>query len=416
MATPSVERWRNAAGVAGLLAIVGLIVAARVIATRPGLSATSVWTSTDVRIGYTVGVVAPVAYLVPGAVLLLRRQWHPVGWLLCLIACSEAASFSSDWTQVRVSGGTGLYWLLNTIGDWSAASLLVALLVLFPDGLTGRPTWQRRIDRLLLAVAAVAIAVTVLAPSAVSEDGTVIGNPLGLAVVPPRGPDVAGAAVLIALLVAFLRMVLRFRSSSSVARLQYRWVLYAIAFVVVAQLIGLVGVLLAERAAGIWWIPFLLSLLWLPAAFMVAILRYRLYEIDRIVSRTVAYTIVLVLLASVYATAIGVLTLAVPLPSDVAVAAATLAIAALFNPLTQRVRRLVDRRFNRSRFDAGRELNAFARRLQARPTLGDVETDLVAVIAHMLQPTGLTVWLRDQRTAMAPLPRTSGDGGPETGV
>ncbi|HSJ43513.1 MAG TPA: hypothetical protein VK923_02375 [Euzebyales bacterium] len=154
---------------------------------------------------------------------------------------------SSDWTRVRSSGGVWLYWLLNTVGDWSSLSLLVVLLVMFPDGLAGRPPRQRRISRVLLVTAACGTATAVLATSARSEDGTLIANPHGIALLPQGIVDAADILVLGTLLVAFVQMVARYRSATTDVRLQYRWVLSAIAVVVASLFIGLAGNQLTRR-------------------------------------------------------------------------------------------------------------------------------------------------------------------------
>jgi hypothetical protein len=133
----------------------------------------------------------------------------------------------------------------------------------------------------------------------------------------------------------------------------------------------------------------------LPVAISVAILKYRLYDIDRIISRTLAYTIVTGLLIGVYAGLVLLATRVLSVHTPVAVAAATLAAAALFNPLRQRVQRAVDRRFNRARYDADQTVAAFAARLKDAVDLGSVHDDLAGVVQQTLEPTHLSVWLSD---------------------
>jgi hypothetical protein len=132
----------------------------------------------------------------------------------------------------------------------------------------------------------------------------------------------------------------------------------------------------------------------LPAAAGLAVLRYRLYEIDRIISRTVTYSIVAGLLAALYTATVYAMTRLVPVTGDLAVAGSTLAIAALFNPLRRRVQRVVDRRFNRSRYDAVLMIESFALRLRSGVELGEVLADLQQVLVHTVEPASTKIWLR----------------------
>ena len=129
----------------------------------------------------------------------------------------------------------------------------------------------------------------------------------------------------------------------------------------------------------------------------VAILRYRLFDIDRIISRTLAYAIVTGLLVGVYAGLVLLATRVLPISSPVAVAGATLAAAALFNPLRRRVQRTVDRRFNRARYDAGQMVTAFAARLKDAVDLDSVQGDLSAVVQQALEPAHVSVWISERR-------------------
>jgi hypothetical protein len=134
----------------------------------------------------------------------------------------------------------------------------------------------------------------------------------------------------------------------------------------------------------------------LPAGLAVAIMRYRLYDIDRIISRTLAYAIVTGLLVGVYAGLVLLATQVLSITSPVAVAAATLATAALFNPVRRRVQRAVDRRFNRARYDADRTIEAFAARLQDSVDLAAVQADLASVVHRALEPAHVTLWTNDR--------------------
>jgi hypothetical protein len=131
----------------------------------------------------------------------------------------------------------------------------------------------------------------------------------------------------------------------------------------------------------------------LPVCIGVAVLKYRLYEIDRIISRVISYAIITAVLAGVFAGLVVLATNVLPVKTPVAVAAATLAAAALFNPLRKRVQRAVDRRFNRAHYDAGKTIAAFAARLQDAVDLDTVSDDLAAVVRQALEPAHVSVWM-----------------------
>jgi len=143
----------------------------------------------------------------------------------------------------------------------------------------------------------------------------------------------------------------------------------------------------------LWSLMELTPVAGIPAACAVAVLRYRLYEIDKIISRTLAYAILTGLLLGVYAGLVLLATRVLPVDGSVAVAASTLAAAALFNPLRSRVQRLVDRRFNRTRYDADQTLTAFAARLQDATDLDAVRADLASTVHRALEPAHLSLWL-----------------------
>lgn len=379
------DRWRTALRASGLVCLVGAMVVVRLLMHRSGM------TGGDLFSVY--GLVAPAAYLIPGVVLLLRRRWHVVGWLLCLFAVGMAFGFSTDWERLRF-GSPWMIWLLDMVEGSSFWLPMVALLVVFPDGLAAQTPRQRRWGRAVL-VAAAAAAITELFVTPVGQSGVVlVRSPLGVAFVPRFVKEGGTISIeLAALAVALAGLVLRYRSSHAVARRQYRWVLSAIVFLVVALLIGLTGSTIGGDD-GPWWYPIIVAYLGVPAAFMVAILRYRLYEVDRLVSRTVTYSMVVALLGVVYALAIGVTTQVLPGASDLGVAASTLTVAAAFTPLRRRVQRGVDRRFNRNRFDAEAEVERFARRLRDETYPRAVESELTSVVHRTLQPNAVGLWLR----------------------
>jgi hypothetical protein len=192
------------------------------------------------------------------------------------------------------------------------------------------------------------------------------------------------------------RQVASWRRSSGERRQQLKWLMSGaiVTLACAAVTFGLSGAL--SGAVGIWrvlanfgWFGFAA----LPVSIGVAILKYRLYEIDRLISRTLAYAIVTGLLVGVYAGLVLLTTRVLTFSSPVAVAASTLAAAALFSPVRRRVQRAVDRRFNRARYDADRTVAAFAARLTGAVDLNTVRTDLASVVSEALEPAYVSVWM-----------------------
>ena len=387
-AGPTPARWRTALRVGALAGIVVALVAIRVLThvrtpgSDPGFQAYA--------------SAAPAAYLVPGLVLLRRRDWHVVGWLLCLLAMLFGFTFSTEVGVSAVRAGEAwLLWLLDVF-EGPLWLLVTALLVVFPDGLGAQTVRQRRVGLFALAIAAAAVVPEPFKTHVTVSDahGAMLPNPLPIAFVPPTIDDHTQFVAWGALLIALAALLLRYRASHAALRRQYRWVLWSLSFVVIGLVIGLAGSGLGGAAADLAWYPVLVAYAAVPGAFMVAILRYRLYEIDRLVSRTVTYTVVVVILAGVYSLAAALLTLVLPSGSNLAVASSTLAVAGAFRPLVGRVRRAVDRRFNRPRFDAEAEVERFARSLRDQTDLHVVTAQLRTAIDHTLHPDTVRLWIR----------------------
>ena len=383
----SAERWRVAVRVVVVTGIVAAIVAIRVLAYRR--------LGIDDMFDEAYASLAPVAYLVPGVVLLARRDGHVIGWLLCLQAMTLAIGFSTALGVSAVAAGEAwLVWLLS-VCETLTFPMFTALMVVFPDGLAAQAPRHRRVGRVALAVAvAITALLAFVEQVGVAEAGdAVLPSPLPFAFVPRGIADggVTVALVFFAMAVALIGLVVRYRGSHAVARRQYRWVLWSLAMVIVAFVVGLVG---SALGGGDWpWLPILVAFVAVPVAFMVAILRYRLYEIDRLVSRSVSYGLLTVLLVGIYSAIAVVPALVADVRSDLLVAAATLAAAAVFQPLRRRVQTAVDSRFFRTRYDAVRTLEGFAARLRGTTDLGDLERDLHVVLRQSVQPAHVALWL-----------------------
>ncbi|MDQ6650069.1 MAG: hypothetical protein M3Z02_08145, partial [Actinomycetota bacterium] len=185
-------------------------------------------------------------------------------------------------------------------------------------------------------------------------------------------------------------LVRRFHRARGTERAQVKW----FAFGGLATIVEIAGATALDLRGGLDALSQLVIVSTLPAAIGVAILRYRLYDIDRIVSRTVGYALVTGLLVVVYVSSVTVVTRLTPSGNSLAVAASTLAVAALFQPVRRRVQAGVDRRFNRSRYDAARTIDAFSARLREQVDLDTLASDLISVVRRTMQPASAGVWLR----------------------
>jgi hypothetical protein len=352
----------------------------------------------------TIATVGPVVLAVAssaavGALVAGRRPRHPVGWLLLGVALSVSFNVLVEpyvkYGLVERPGSLpGAFYLMPFV----YSSFLVALacagfvLLLTPTGSLPSPRW-----RWWARVAALAPAVTVLG-FAVQPDPLApefLGNPVAVPALAPAllVAALAGMAVVAAGLVAGAgSLVLRFRRAQLRERLQLRWLALAGACASALLLIALVAGALALDPVVLGSLALCLALL--PLATGAAILRYRLYDLDRIISRTLAYGLLTILLGLAYAAVVLGLGRLLPEGSSLAVAAATLAVAAIFQPVRRRVQALVDRRFNRRRHDAARTIADFSARLRDQVDLDTLTGELLAVVDQTMQPTRASLWLK----------------------
>jgi hypothetical protein len=354
------------------------------------------------------------AFGLVGALLLYRRPGHRLGWLLAGIGTLALLGGSANEYVLAVTraGGSAsdlvawLVWLSNWFWWPVVGGVFVFLPLLFPDGRPPTPRW-----RWVLIIGMLAILGLVLA-SALQEryTATILGeipsieNPLGIEGLTAAEEGVLYEVPAWILLAAFVgavaSMTVRFRRSVGVERLQLKWFSYAVGLMLAWTLLGEVlweSVLGHDDLLGGSVFPFGLLLTLIPITIAVAILRYRLYAIDRIVSRTVSYGLLVGLLAFVYVGGVFVVGSVLPeAQTDLGVAASTLAVAVLFTPLRQRLQRAVDRRFNRSRYNAERVIEEFARGLRNQVDLGEVSSGLRLVLDRTIQPVTTQIWLRSQ--------------------
>ena len=339
-----------------------------------------------------------------GSVVARREPRNPMGWLLLAIPLlTVLQGVAADYTVFVYHFGhrgwpLGPLALLFDVPGGAAGLVLVPLVILlFPDGRAGaRWRWPLRGAMVLYAgfvasrasVAAVALARQI----PVWGGGGVIGenHPTGFAAWTNLTRPVIVPLFLVFAIAAVARQLLSYRTSTGVRRQQLKWLGVGGAMSVTSLLFtGLAG-----SAPTVVWLFLILGWAAVPLAIGVGILRYRLYEIDRLVSRTLAYAILTALLVGTFIGLIALTTNTLAISGRVGVAASTLAAAALFNPLRIRIQRLVDRRFNRARYDAEATVAAFTARLRDAVELDAIRADLLDAVNRAVQPTHASVWIR----------------------
>jgi hypothetical protein len=327
-----------------------------------------------------------IAFAVVGA-LVAARTGNRLGWLFLSAAAVGAVSlvaeaYAARAPAARLPGAAWAGWVFTLVlGVSSTLFFLVPLL--FPDG---RPPSRRWWPVVWVAIiAGLGQIVTVaLSDANFSNNFPKLRDPVMVVAPLDTAYNQAEVVGLLVLLAGGASMIVRFRRSGREERLQLKWVMYASA---VSALV-IIGAAQVSNPLLEWEVVFPL----IPVAVGVAILKYRLYDIDRIISRTLAYAIVTGLLVGLYAGLVLLATEVLSITSPVAVAAATLVAAALFSPLRRRVQRAVDRRFNRVRYDADQTVAAFAARLRDAVDLDAVRSDLLTVVNTTVEPAHLSVW------------------------
>jgi hypothetical protein len=341
---------------------------------------------------------ATVSAATVGALLAGRRPRHPVGWLLLgfalsLVAAGVARGYAGSGLLARPGSLPAADWVAvyEQHGGIPMTACLGFILLLTPTGSLPSPRWRWWA---WATAAATLVAMVAWAPQPFIEPLGSMANPLAT----PAANRLLGVAW-VALAVSVLAvpvgagsLVVRFRRARGFERQQLRWLALAAALVAVGALV--ITVLVATGVeAPLGWVSGVFVAL-LPLATGAAILRYRLYDLDRIISRTLAWGLLTLLLGLGYAGVVLGLGQLLGPDSSLVVAAATLAAAAAFSPLRRRVQELVDRRFNRARYDAARTVAGFAVRLREQVDLDALETELLAVVDQTMQPTQAWLWLR----------------------
>jgi hypothetical protein len=385
----------------GILALVLNIVALVLVA------------SADQSAPQLVRLMALLATVAVGMLVAVRRPGNLLGWLLlgCGVLFSlQEGSVAYSILDYRLHHGTLPLGRLAIAlqPTWAGGLVLVAgALWLFPDGHMPTGRW-RRVGGTLFAAGLVFGAlnfvpwVTVAAARTLRVDanGTpaAMEHPAGIGLVWVIVENIGFFALIISWVVWLAVQVPKYRRSSGERRLQLKWLYSGAAVFIVCLGFGLFQSNNASGLAAVVGGVLAAGVAALPIALGIGIMKYRLYEIDRIISRTLAYAIITGLLVGVYAGLVLLATGVLRFSSPVAVAAATLAAAALFNPLRRAVQRIVDRRFNRARYDAEATVAAFAGRLRGSVDLASIQQELAATVDQAFEPTQVSVWVTGRTT------------------
>ena len=344
------------------------------------------------------------AFMVVGALIVAHRPGNAIGWIFSAIALlaftGQLANEYATYAYVTRPGSLPGAILAAWYASWSwfvvVALALVFTPLLFPTGRLLSPRWRP----VAWLAGVTTVALTVLGALQANLDlvgDQVIANPIGIAAVENPEVSAVGAGLLILLVlviaVAFASLVIRFRRSRGAERQQLKWFTYAGALLPLALLDDYLPAPVGDLVFGV-------VIVFLPVAAGIAILRYRLYDIDRLINRTLVYGLLTALLAGVYGGAVLILGQAFGGvggdPPSWAVAGATLAVAALIQPARRRIQTVVDRRFNRRKFDAAKTVEAFSARLRDEVDLEALSAELLAVVEQTIQPARASLWLRSR--------------------
>jgi hypothetical protein len=338
-----------------------------------------------------------------GALIVSREPRNPVGWLFCVAGAAEgltelASGYGSYALVTRpgLPGGTFAAFVAS-IGWIPAISLLVFLLLLFPSGALPSPRWRWATRAAEFGIGVTVAAVAFHPHTLQPQDGVNVQNPLGVEALktPLEVLVLLGATLILGSMVAgFVSLVLRYRRSRGRERLQLKWFTYCAAMIVVLALATInvpSGVLLGTLQAVLIGPA-------LAVATGFAMLRHDLYEIDVVINRTLVYALLTATLGAVYVGSVLLLQLALDSAtsgSSLAVAVSTLTVAALFRPARTRIQGIVDRRFYRRKYDSAQTLERFSARLREEVDLDALGGELRGVVLETMQPTHVSIWLRE---------------------
>jgi hypothetical protein len=359
--------------------------------------------------GTVVQITVDFALPILGGLIASRRPDNPIGWIVCAAALANAMDYFADGYTTyallaepnSLPGGLAAAWVSNWV-PWLALGLLPFFLLLFPTGrLPSRRWWPVAVFAVLVYVALpVGFA---LLPGPLDAFPSV-ENPLGREgaageIVPGVNSVLAWMVFALTCVISLVSLVLRFRRSRGEERQQIKWVAYAAALIAAYLLVFSIFWETIDPISPILS-AFFFGLLWVAIA--VSILKYRLYDIDILINRTLVYSLITAMLAVVYFGGVTttqelfrVLTGQEEQP-QLAIVVSTLLIAALFTPLHHRIQAFIDRRFYRSKYDAAKTLEAFSSKLRDETDLDALSDDLVGVVRQTMQPAHVSLWLRPE--------------------
>jgi hypothetical protein len=354
-------------------------------------------------------MLAALGFPAVGALIATKRPENPIGWLLLALALVFGTDLFAD-AYVESNGQPGLS-LLAWYADWGFYIWLVMgvvlLPLLFPDGRLLTPRWRWAV-RLGLSAVVLSVVATAFKPGALDSNAQPQPrNPLGIHALEGvlKVVNALGEILfVIAILLAVVSVVLRLRRSSGEARLQLKWFAWVGSVMIVGFLLAAITAATGDNSpvafiGNIGWPIGLFGLVvGIPIATGISVLRYRLYEIDVVINRTLVYGSLTATLAAAYLGSVLLLQLAlgpVTSGSSLAVAVSTLAVAALFRPARTRIQGMVDRRFYRHKYDAARTLEGFSARLREQVDLEALGGELRSVVAETMQPAHVSIWLKE---------------------
>jgi hypothetical protein len=365
--------------------------------------------SAPVYVFWLENTVLPVSFSIIGAIIAARLPANPLGWLFCVAAAiaavvhlsAEYAIYAQVAQPNSLPAGEALAWLTSWLWIMFVGCIALSLL-LFPNGRLPSSGWRWLVWLIVLLTIAGALW-QAFSPGVIVSLGS-IRNPLGIEGLPSAEKPVQTIMFALLFAASVPTLVLRLRRARGIERLQIKWPVYT---AVMAASGSVLTYIISDAIGSRWleWAGFVIlmtALVSFPISIGIAIVRYRLYEIDLLINRTLVYGSLTALLAAIYyagVTATQTIFRALTGQEEqtqLAIVVSTLVIAALFNPLRRRIQSFIDRRFYRRKYDARKTLEAFSAKLRDETDLEALNDDLVGVVEETMQPAHVSLWLRPE--------------------